>query len=122
MVPWWLETLAIVHGGREEIARRHPVSFLFTPVSPLIVEGPSFDAWLAMRGWDIPVWVMPMPLMGATSPGTRLGTILSTNCEVLGMLCLGAGGQPAHPTSARRSSPRSTRAQLRYAGGAALTR
>ena len=96
LVPWWLETLAIVHGGRDEVARRHPVSFLFTPVSPLIVEGASFDTWLAMRGWDIPVMVMPMPLMGATSPGSRLGTILSTNCELLGMLCLVAGGRAGH--------------------------
>ncbi len=121
LVPWWLETLAIVHGGRDEVARRHPVSFLFTPVSPLIVEGPSFDTWLAMRGWDIPVMVMPMPLMGATSPGSRLGTILSTNCEVLGMLCLIEAAAPGTPfvyaPIIASVDPRSGR----YAGGAALT-
>ena len=121
LVPWWLETLALVHGGREEVARRHPVSFLFCPVSPLIVEGPSFDTWLALRGWDIPVWVMPMPLMGATSPGSRLGTILSTNCEVLGMLCLVQAAEPGTPfvyaPIIATVDPRSGR----YAGGAGLT-
>ena len=121
LVPWWLETLAILHGGRAEVARRHPVSFLFTPVSPLIVEGPSFDTWLAMRGWDIPVMVMPMPLMGATSPGSRLGTILSTNCELLGMLCLVQAAEPGTPyvyaPIIASVDPRSGR----YAGGAALT-
>jgi trimethylamine--corrinoid protein Co-methyltransferase len=121
LVPWWLETLAIVHGGRDEVARRHPVSFLFTPVSPLIVEGGAVDAWLAMRGWDIPVMVMPMPLMGATAPGSRLGTILSTNCEVLGMLCLVQAAEPGTPfvyaPIIASVDPRSGR----YAGGAALT-
>jgi trimethylamine--corrinoid protein Co-methyltransferase len=121
LAPWWLETLAIVHGGRDEVARRHPVSFLFTPVSPLIVEGDTVDTWLAMRGWDIPVMVMPMPLMGATSPGSRLGTILSTNCELLGMLCLVQAAAPGTPfvyaPIIASVDPRSGR----YAGGAALT-
>jgi trimethylamine--corrinoid protein Co-methyltransferase len=121
MVPWWLETLAVVHGGRDEVVRRHPVSFLFTPVSPLIVEGDTVDTWLAMRGWDIPVMVMPMPLMGATSPGSRLGTILSTNCELLGMLCLVQAAEPGTPyvyaPIIASVDPRSGR----YAGGAALT-
>jgi trimethylamine--corrinoid protein Co-methyltransferase len=121
LVPWWLETLAIVHGGRDAVARRHPVSFLFTPVSPLIVEGDAVDTWLAMRGWDIPVMVMPMPLMGATAPGSRLGTIVSTNCELLGMLCLVQAAEPGTPyvyaPIIASVDPRSGR----YAAGAALT-
>jgi len=121
LVPWWLETLAILHGGRAEVARRHPVSFLFTPVSPLIVEGPSFDTWLAMRGWDIPVMVMPMPLMGATSPGSRLGTILSTNCELLGMLCLVQAAEPGTPYVYAPIIASVDARSGRYAGGAALT-
>jgi len=121
LVPWWLETLAIVHGGRDEVVRRHPVSFLFTPVSPLIAEGAVIDTWLAMRDWQIPAVVMPMPLMGATAPGSRLGTILSTNCEVLGMLCLIEAAAPGTPfvyaPIIASVDPRSGR----YAGGAALT-
>jgi trimethylamine--corrinoid protein Co-methyltransferase len=121
LVPWWLEALAILHGGRAEVARRHPVSFLFTPVSPLIVEGPSFDTWLAMRGWDIPVMVMPMPLMGATSPGSRLGTVLSTNCELLGMLCLVQAAEPGTPYVYAPIIASVDARSGRYAGGAALT-
>ena len=121
LAPWWLETLAIVHGGRDEIVRRHPISFLFTPVSPLVAEGAHIDAWLAIRDWDIPAFVMPMPLMGATAPGSRLGTVLSTNCEVLGMLCLIQGAAPGTPfvyaPIIASVEPRSGR----YAGGAALT-
>lgn len=121
LVPWWLETLAIVHGGRDEVVRRHPVSFLFTPVSPLIAGGRLIDTWLAMSDWHIPALVMPMPLMGATAPGSRLGTILSTNCEVLGMLCLIEAAAPDTPfvyaPIIASVDPRSGR----YAGGAALT-
>ena len=64
---------------------------------------------------------MPMPLMGATAPGSRLGTVLSTNCEVLGMLCLIQGAAPGTPfvyaPIIASVEPRSGR----YAGGAALT-
>jgi trimethylamine--corrinoid protein Co-methyltransferase len=121
LVPWWLETLEILHGGREEVVRRHPISFLFTPVSPLIAEGPLIDTWLEMRDWQVPAFVMPMPLMGATAPGTRLGTILATNCEILGMLCLIEAAAPGTPfvyaPIIASVDPRSGR----YAGGAALT-
>jgi trimethylamine--corrinoid protein Co-methyltransferase len=121
LVPWWLETLEIVHGGRDEVVRRHPISFLFTPVSPLIAEGPLIDTWLAMRDWQVPAFVMPMPLMGATAPASRLGTVLSTNCEILGMLCLIQAAAPGTPfvyaPIIASVEPRSGR----YAGGAALT-
>jgi trimethylamine--corrinoid protein Co-methyltransferase len=121
LAQWWLETLAIVHGGRDEIRRRHPVSFLFTPVSPLVAEGPHIDAWLAMRGWDIPVMVMPMPLMGATAPASRLGTVLTTNCEILGMLCLVQAAAPGTPFVYAPIIASVDPRNGRYAGGAALT-
>ncbi|HET6494950.1 MAG TPA: trimethylamine methyltransferase family protein [Thermoleophilia bacterium] len=121
VVPWWLETLTIVHGSRDEVVRRHPISFLFTPVSPLVAEGAVIDTWLAMRDWQIPTMVMPMPLMGATAPGSRLATILQTNCEILGMLCLIEAAAPGTPfvyaPIIASVDPRSGR----YAGGAALT-
>jgi trimethylamine:corrinoid methyltransferase-like protein len=97
MAPWILEVYDIVFGGRDEVRRRHPVSFLITPTSPLIIEADYTGTWLEMRGWDIPVAVMPMPLMGATAPGSRLGTILTANCEVLGTLCLVQAAAPGTP-------------------------
>ena len=39
---------------------------------------------------------MPMPLMGATAPGSMLATLLLANCEVLGTLCLVAGRRTRH--------------------------
>ena len=97
VAPWLLEVLDIVFGGRDEVRRRHPFSFLITPTSPLIIEGDYTGTWLALRGWDIPVAVMPMPLMGATAPGSRLGTVLTANCETIGTLCLVQAAAPGTP-------------------------
>jgi len=97
VAPWFLEVLDVVFGGKDEVRRRHPFSFLITPTSPLIIEPDYTGTWLALRGWDIPVAVMPMPLMGATAPGSRLGTVLAANCETIGTLCLVQAAAPGTP-------------------------
>jgi len=81
--PWLLEVLQVVFGDKETIRRQHPLSFLLCPLSPLVIEGPHTDAYLALLGWDIPLAVMPMPLMGATAPGSLISTAVLGNCEVL---------------------------------------
>jgi trimethylamine--corrinoid protein Co-methyltransferase len=95
--PWLLEVLQVIHGDRESIRRRHPLSFLLCPQSPLVIEGPYTDAYLALLGWDIPVAVMPMPLMGATGPGSLVSTAVVGNSEVLAMLCLIQTAAPGTP-------------------------
>lgn len=97
LAPWTLEVLEIVFGGRREIRSLHPYSFLICPVSPLVLESGEVDAWLALRGYDIPVAAMPMPIMGATAPGSLLATILLGNCEALGTLCLVEAAEPGVP-------------------------
>jgi trimethylamine--corrinoid protein Co-methyltransferase len=94
---WLLEVLQTIFGDRETIRQQHPLSFLLCPQSPLIIEGAHTDAYLALCGWDIPVAVMPMPLMGATAPASLIGTTLLGNCEVLAMLCLIQAAAPGTP-------------------------
>ncbi len=95
--PWLLEVLQVVFGDKETIRRQHPLSCLLCPQSPLIIEGTRTDAYLELLGWDIPVAVMPMPLMGATGPGSLISTTVLGNCEVLAMLCLVQAGAPGTP-------------------------
>jgi trimethylamine--corrinoid protein Co-methyltransferase len=95
--PWLLEVLQVIFGDKETIRRQHPLSFLLCPLSPLVIEGPYTNAYLALLGWDIPVAVMPMPLMGATSPGSLISTTVLGNCDVLAMLCLIQAGAPGTP-------------------------
>jgi trimethylamine--corrinoid protein Co-methyltransferase len=94
---WLLEVLQVVFGDKETIRRQHPLSFLLCPLSPLVIEGSPTDAYLELLGWNIPVAVMPMPLMGATAPGSMVSTIVLGNCEVLAMLCLLQAGAPRTP-------------------------
>ena len=77
--------------------RRNPFSFLITPASPLIIEADYTGTWLALRDWMMPVAIMPMPLMGATAPGSRLGTVLTANCETIGTLTLVQTAAPGTP-------------------------
>ena len=116
--PWLLELLQAVFGDRETIRRQHPLSFLLCPQSPLIIEGPYTDAYLALSGWDIPVAAMPMPLMGATAPASLISTVVSGNCEVLAVLCLVQAAAPGTPfiyaPALAVMDPRSGR----YGGGA----
>jgi trimethylamine--corrinoid protein Co-methyltransferase len=95
--PWLLEVLQVVFGDKETIRKKHPYSFLVCPQSPLVIEGPHTDAYLALLGWDIPLAVMPMPLMEATAPGSLVATAVVGNCEVLAMLCLLQAAAPGTP-------------------------
>ena len=94
---WLLEILQIVFGDRETIKRTKPYSFLVCPVSPLIIEGEHTDAYLATKGYQIPIAVMPMPLMGGTGPGNMISMTVLVNCEMLAMLCLVQAADPGTP-------------------------
>jgi trimethylamine--corrinoid protein Co-methyltransferase len=95
--PWLLEVLQTVFGDSETIRRNHPFSFLICPESPLAIEEQHTDAYLALLGWDIPVAVMPMPIMGGTGPGNMISTTVVGNCEVLSTLCLVQAAAPGTP-------------------------
>ena len=94
---WLLEVLGAIFGGREAVRALHPFSVLFCPVSPLAMEQEHTDAYLATAGWDIPIAVMPMPMMGSSAPTGLRSTIVSGNAEVLGALCLVQAAAPGTP-------------------------
>ena len=95
--PWLLEVLQIVFGDKQTIRQLHPFSFLICPPSPLTIESQHTDAYLALKGWDIPVAVMPMPLMGGTGPGNMISMTIQGNCEVISTLCLVQAADPGTP-------------------------
>ena len=95
--PWLLEVLQVIFGDQRSIRIHHPISYLLCPQSPLIIDQQYTDAYLALLGWDIPVAVMPMPLMGGTAPGSLFSTAILGNCEVLAMICLLQSAAPGTP-------------------------
>ena len=94
---WLLEILQTIFGDKETIKKKNPYSFLVCPQSPLIIEGEYTDAYLATIGYQIPIAVMPMPLMGGTGPGNMISMAILGNCEVLAMLCLVQAADPGTP-------------------------
>jgi trimethylamine--corrinoid protein Co-methyltransferase len=94
---WYMEILQTIFGTKDEIRKIHPTSYLLCPQSPLIIDRDYTEAYLALKGWDIPVAIMPMPLMGATSPGTMISTVVQGNAEVLAMICLLQANEPGVP-------------------------
>lgn len=94
---WLLEVMQVVFGDKETIRKTHPYSFLVCPQSPLAIEGIHTDAYLALSGYDVPLAVMPMPLMGGTGPGNMISMAILGNCETLSMLCLGQAANPGTP-------------------------
>ena len=95
--PWFLEILQTVFGPRNTIRKKHPVSYVLCPQSPLVIDEIYTDAYLELVGWNIPVAVMPMPLMGATAPASLISTVITANCEVLATLCLIQAAEPGTP-------------------------
>ncbi len=94
---WLLEIIQAIFGDKETVRRTHPLSFLVCPKSPLEIEEQRTDAYLELLGWDIPIAVMPMPLMGGTGPGNMISMTILSNCEVLAMLCLIQAADPGTP-------------------------
>jgi trimethylamine---corrinoid protein Co-methyltransferase len=95
--PWFLEILQTIFGSKETIRKSHPVSALLCPMSPLAIDKIYTEAYLALKGWNIPAAIMPMPLMGASSPGNMISTIIQGNCEIIAMVCLLQANEPGVP-------------------------
>jgi len=94
---WFTEILQTVFGPKDDIKKNHPVSHEVCPQSPLSIDQQYTDACLALKGWNIPVAIMPMPLMGCSSPASMIATVIQGNCEVLAMLCLLQANEPGVP-------------------------
>ncbi len=94
---WMLEVLQVVFGGREEVRKTHPVSFVLCPASPLIIEADYTDAYLETLEWGLPAAVMTMPLLGISGPASLISQLILANCETLAMLCLIQSAAPGTP-------------------------
>lgn len=92
-----LEILNVVFGGRDSVRAKRPFSYVLCPMSPLVLDRQYTEAFLETSGWDIPVAIMPMPLLGATSPASLISTLLVANADFLATLCLVEAASPGAP-------------------------
>ncbi len=92
-----LDILRAVCGSDEEIRRRKIASVLYCPVSPLTQDTNMLEAYLELVGYDIPINIYPMPMIGMTSPASIFSTICQINAEVLSAVVIFETLSPGWP-------------------------
>jgi len=77
--------MAAVAVGGEQALRDQPILSAFQcSVSPLVYDGGPLAAAVEFAEAGVPSGFMVMPILGATSPITRAGTMVINNAEVIG--------------------------------------
>ena len=74
----------LVAGGRDELRARPLFSVILCTVSPLHQERFGMDLAFALADAGIPIFLYPMPILGATAPVTPAGTAVVNNTETPG--------------------------------------
>jgi len=82
-----LEMAAAVAGGKEEL-RKRPIMCLYSETTSPLSIGVVNDNMIEFARAGVPITQGPSPIIGATGPGTLLGTYLVGNAENLAALTL----------------------------------
>jgi len=78
------EMAAVAIGGEQALRERPILSAFQCSVSPLVYDGGPLAAAVEFARAGVPSGFMVMPILGATSPITRGGTLVISNAEVIG--------------------------------------
>ncbi len=92
----FIEMAAIASGGEEELRKRPSIGIFTETVSPMKVAKYS-DGTIDAAKMCIPVIVALAPMMGATSPATKAGTLVQGNAEALFGVVLAQLVKPGAP-------------------------
>lgn len=75
---------AVAAGGEQALKDRPILSAFQCSVSPLVYDGGPLGAAVEFAKAGVPSGFMVMPILGATAPITRAGTMVVNNSEVIG--------------------------------------
>jgi trimethylamine:corrinoid methyltransferase-like protein len=78
------EMAAVAMGGEQALKDRPILSAFQCSVSPLVYDGGPLAAAVEFAHAGVPSGFMVMPILGATAPITRAGTMVVNNAEVVG--------------------------------------
>ncbi len=92
-----IDMAAEVAGGMKNLREKPFVSLYAEPTSPLRHMPEATDKLILAAQLNIPVIFTPCPLMGATAPGTKAGTLVQSNAECLSGLVLHQLVNPGAP-------------------------
>jgi trimethylamine--corrinoid protein Co-methyltransferase len=96
-VPYLVEGLRAIQGSEDAIRAHKICSLIYCPVAPLVHDGQMLDAYLELGQFDLPVMVMPMPVVGTTGPASLFANICLANAEALSAFVIYQLAHPGRP-------------------------
>ena len=112
-----IEMAALVAGGKDELKKRPIVSSCHCSISPLKhAKGPT-EAAIKFAKTGVPVYFLPMPQAGATSPITLAGSLVVSNAELLSGLVIVQMVAPGAPMLYSSEGSNFDMKTLRWCGG-----
>jgi trimethylamine--corrinoid protein Co-methyltransferase len=92
-----IEMLAIFAGGREALAQKPTAVFDVCPTPPMIWTNFAARNLIELARAGVPAQMVPMPLAGAASPVTLLGSVVQHAAESLSGIAIHQLAQPGAP-------------------------
>jgi trimethylamine--corrinoid protein Co-methyltransferase len=77
------EMAATLMGGLEKLRQRPSVIYSICPISPLRYSHDLTEALVAVASYGLPLSIVPLPILGISSPVTLAGALAQQNAEVL---------------------------------------
>ena len=91
------ELAAAVVGSPEELRKRHYVSAMLCPMSPLAIDGAAGDAALVWAENHVPVHITGMAEAGISGPASLAGDLVVNHAETLAAVCMIEAHAPGAP-------------------------
>ena len=95
LVPPLLEIITAIAGA--PVKERPVYSVINCTIAPLMHDGPMTEASVALARAGVPIFILPMVLMGTTGPMTVLGTGILNMAEALSAVVLFQLASPGCP-------------------------
>ena len=91
-----VEMAAVIQGSAEAVRRRPQFSFVVCFISPLIHPPQAVQEMMECARFNIPVWLEPTNMMGATAPLSIAGALVEHTASALAGLVLMQTLNPGH--------------------------
>jgi trimethylamine--corrinoid protein Co-methyltransferase len=92
-----VEMAAVIQGSSDEVMRRPQFSFVVCFISPLVHPPQAAQEMMECARFNIPIWLEPTNMMGATAPLSIAGALVEHTASALAGLVLMQTLNPGHP-------------------------
>jgi trimethylamine--corrinoid protein Co-methyltransferase len=92
-----VQMAAVIQGSSEQVMRRPQFSFVVCFTSPLVHPPEPVQEMMECARFNIPIWLEPTNMMGATAPLSIAGALVEHTASALAGLVLMQILNPGHP-------------------------